>query len=328
MEEKVSDEDFSIVQVLGSGSFSNVYEAVNKNNHHFALKKLFWNNSPSRILKEIRILTKVQHPNIIKLLYVYRDGDQATLVMDFVQHLNFRELIQKPKGSIIQQYMYGLLSALECLHSNGIIHRDIKPANYLFNPETGQGCLIDFGLSEEYRPLRIPKTNILGEDQDEINDEDNSILDHPEIFQRLPRMLANRAGTRGFRAPEVLMSYSDQTPKIDIWSAGIILLSFLSQRYPFFKSPDDLTSLYEISLIVGTQSLKDAAHEISRKLRFPEEHEKPESLYNLIQKLNPFLDEIEVYDSVYDLLEKMLNPKVSERLTAQEALQHPFFHDL
>ena len=325
MEEKVSDEDFNNLKLLGSGSFSNVYQAVNKNNHMFALKKLFWNNSPSRIVKEIKILTKIQHPNIIKLLYVYRDGDEATLVMDFIPHQSFRELIQQPTEEIIKKYMYGLLNALDCLHKHNIIHRDIKPGNYLFDPQTGQGHLIDFGLSEEYRPLRVPKSNLL--DDGEIDDGNNSLLEHPEDYKGLPRMLANRAGTRGFRAPEVLMSSPDQTPKIDIWSAGIILLSFLSQRYPFFKSPDDLTSLYEISLIVGTQSLREAGLEISRKLRFPEEYEKP-SLRDLIEKLNPFFNEININDSVFDLLEKMMNPKVSERITAEEALHHPFFHDI
>jgi cell division control protein 7 len=64
---------------------------------------------------------------------------------------------------------------------------------------------------------------------------------------------------RGFRAPEVLLSVQKQTVAIDIWSAGIILLCILSQRYPFFLSPDDLTGLAEIAAVCGSKELIDAA---------------------------------------------------------------------
>lgn len=67
---------------------------------------------------------------------------------------------------------------------------------------------------------------------------------------------ANRAGTRGFRAPEVLMKCSQQTTKIDIWSVGVILLSFLARRFPMFQSLDDADSLLEMACIFGSKKIK------------------------------------------------------------------------
>lgn len=70
---------------------------------------------------------------------------------------------------------------------------------------------------------------------------------------------ANRAGTRGFRAPEVLMKCGAQTTKIDIWSVGVILLSLLSRRFPLFQSLDDTDSLLELCNLFGWKAMKKCA---------------------------------------------------------------------
>jgi cell division control protein 7 len=82
-------------------------------------------------------------------------------------------------------------------------------------------------------------------------------------------MQAPRAGTRGFRAPEVLLKYPYQTVAIDIWSAGIIFLCILSMRYPFFNSPDDLSALAEIGALCGSREVREVALLLGRKVHFP-----------------------------------------------------------
>jgi len=74
-----------------------------------------------------------------------------------------------------------------------------------------------------------------------------------------PSRRANRAGTRGFRAPEVLFKCTSQTTKIDIWSAGVILLTLLGRRFPFFNSTDDVDAMIEIASIFGIRRMKAAA---------------------------------------------------------------------
>ncbi|KAM4557747.1 cell division cycle 7-related protein kinase [Fundulus diaphanus] len=71
--------------------------------------------------------------------------------------------------------------------------------------------------------------------------------------------VAPRAGTPGFRAPEVLTKCPNQGPAIDVWSAGVILLSLLSGRYPFFKASDDLIALTQIMTIRGSRETIQAA---------------------------------------------------------------------
>lgn len=312
----VSDEDFQILEPVGTGSFSTVYHATDSNGREFALKRLFWNNSPERVMKEVRWCRGLDHPNIVKIRAVYRTNDQATLVMDYIPHIPFRTFLTEMDGTMTASYLHGLLSALAYIHQKKIIHRDIKPANYLFNPETCHGCLIDFGLCENdafvETELRIP---------------DNSVtfdLDYPQFVTDKPKMWGSRAGTRGFRAPEVLLAVANQSCKIDIWSVGVILLSILTQRYPFFKSPDDLTSLVEISVILGTDRLRQSALKLGRKLRFPCE-QKGYNMADLVRSLNPTVD-TKFSDCIFDLLVRMLDPDPSTRLSAEEALQHPFFN--
>ncbi|KAM4604904.1 cell division cycle 7-related protein kinase isoform 2-T2 [Polymixia lowei] len=73
------------------------------------------------------------------------------------------------------------------------------------------------------------------------------------------QQVAPRAGTPGFRAPEVLTGCPNQGTAIDVWSAGVILLSLLSGRYPFFKGGEDLISLTQIMTIRGSRETIQAA---------------------------------------------------------------------
>ena len=136
------------------------------------------------------------------------------------------------------------------------------------------------------------------------------------------RAPAARAGTRGFRAPEVLLRCVYQSPAIDVWSAGVILLSFLSGRYPFFQSPDDLTALAEIIALCGSERMISVAGELGKRLSVTS-HTDGISYHELCTTLRP-----NVYfpPEAYDLLEKMLEIDPYRRISASDALEHPFFH--
>ncbi|KAK7162790.1 hypothetical protein R3I93_006973 [Phoxinus phoxinus] len=80
------------------------------------------------------------------------------------------------------------------------------------------------------------------------------------------QQVAPRAGTPGFRAPEVLTKCPNQGTAIDMWSAGVILLSLLSGRYPFFKASDDLIALTQIMTIRGSRETKEAAKTFGKSI--------------------------------------------------------------
>ncbi|KAJ8734405.1 hypothetical protein PYW07_014956 [Mythimna separata] len=77
---------------------------------------------------------------------------------------------------------------------------------------------------------------------------------------------APRAGTQGFRPPEVLLKYPQQTTAVDVWAAGVVLASALTARYPFFRAGDDVAALAELADLLGTAPLQRAAEALGRRV--------------------------------------------------------------
>ncbi|KAJ1660080.1 Cell division control protein 7 [Dispira simplex] len=159
------------------------------------------------------------------------------------------------------------------------------------------------------------------------------IIDHknrPGVLRRdaRPSVKANRAGTRGFRAPEVLLKVVQQTPAIDIWSAGVIILSIMTHRFPFFNSSDDQEALLEMGVLFGKQEIKRVAalHDRSFFTNVPTVRDSGVMFERLVKVYNP--DGYHKFPTeLFDLVQHcfMLNPK--ERITAADALNHPFLRD-
>uniref|UniRef100_A0A182XW28 non-specific serine/threonine protein kinase n=1 Tax=Anopheles stephensi TaxID=30069 RepID=A0A182XW28_ANOST len=201
-----------------------------------------------------------------------------------------------------------------------------------------------------------------------------------------PEMNAPRAGTPGYRPPEVLLKYPNQTTAVDIWAAGVIFLSLLSKYHPFFTNVDDNTALAHMIEVFGFQRLQETAHALDRRLHgTPETMEKqPYNLRRICQHFRAIHDQREmgaggggeaggssppsgrdeenfccgncckppesclcqnrrnVADGsdgrssrnaecdeygpdAYDLLERLLETNPHVRITAAEALKHPYF---
>ncbi|OHT07606.1 hypothetical protein TRFO_24175 [Tritrichomonas foetus] len=140
-----------------------------------------------------------------------------------------------------------------------------------------------------------------------------------------PCMRAARAGTRGYRAPEVLWKSTHQTTKIDIWSAGMIFLSLLSRRLPFLSGSGDLAELNEIGDFIGHEKMQIAALVCGRFISFPGQSFQPPSLKSLVERLNPSIKVMNVSDDAFDLLEKMLDPNPFTRSSSKKCLRHPYF---
>ncbi|ODV83488.1 hypothetical protein CANARDRAFT_203184, partial [[Candida] arabinofermentans NRRL YB-2248] len=327
-----------------------------------ALKRIYVTSSPQRIYNELQLLhSLVGCPNVAPLIDAVRYEDQVIAVLPFHKHADFRDFYRDLPLCGIKIYMYELFTALSFVHEKFIIHRDIKPTNFLYNPFTRRGVLVDFGLAErELEPDHQSCPCFQGGlTQDEIAPI-NAIpaKGYLKDDQRSGRR-ANRAGTRGFRAPEVLLKCPNQTVLVDIWSAGVMLLTLLSRRFPFFNSSDDVDALIEITTIFGIPEMKKVSQlhglgmdsslpklETSKSLggliyssialeakegdTLAEDSPAWEVLYALDKKGRPDMNSKlgQDYKDALELLEQCLKLNHHERISADDALKLKFFDSL
>lgn len=321
--------EYEITEKIGEGTFSTVYGGVcRRTGLSVAIKAITRTTAPQRLHNELVILDELEGlNNCIPLIGAYRDNDQVLVVFPRVHAIDFLEFIRECTIHDIRRYMYSLLIAVKHMHSHSIVHRDLKPNNFMYNPAKKEGYLVDFGLAHHEKtcrqPDRKPKPPILFF---------NSIMvpckppGYYESDSRHP-MKAQRAGTRGFRAPEVLFKSMRQTKAIDMWSVGVILLCMLTGQYPFFLSVDDVDGLVEIATIFGHGEMRKAARFYDRiwKCNIPTIKEDRVPFEVIIKRLNP---RMEADTDVIDLLSGLLELNCDARITASDALNHPFFKDL
>ncbi|KAJ6234784.1 cell division cycle 7-related protein kinase [Anaeramoeba flamelloides] len=322
---------FDQIERIGQGTFSRVFRAREISTGRIvALKRIFPTSSPTKILREMEIIHKIRGSDTVcALLGGCRHEDQITLIMTYFQTDDFKDFFHEINVKQIAQYMVALLRSLAHVHSKNIVHRDVKPGNFLYCVETGKGMLIDFGLAqyvsdieliEKTQKEQIKKMKKTIQQERENNQGSNSRDKRRD--RRLP-LRAPRAGTRGFRSPEILFKSTKQTTSIDIWSAGVMLLSFLSGRYPFFHPDDDLTALAELIALFGTKRIEKIGKMLDRNLYYDKE-QKGVPLKKLCKTNNLNFNEMNIPNSAFDLLERLLEVDYRKRITAEEALKHPF----
>ncbi|KAI0941255.1 hypothetical protein AcV7_002873 [Taiwanofungus camphoratus] len=250
-----------------------------------AVKRIYVTSGPERIRNEISIMEDCRGcRHVSQLITAFRQHDQVVAIMPYHRNQDFRAYYRVLPMEGIKSYFRCMFRALRDIHARGIIHRDVKPANFLFDPRTGIGTLCDFGLacrmergptlgaclhtapSAEHPHGRIrPRAEYDIEYIKSMQKEGrlksswpSDKVGYPEKDNR-PHSKANRAGTRGFRAPEVLLKCGEQSGAIDVWSAGTILLFFLTGRFPLLQSSDDVEALMEIAAILGKKKMEKTA---------------------------------------------------------------------
>eukprot|EP00834_Sanchytrium_tribonematis_P004296 NODE_203_length_12996_cov_1.033961.p6 type:complete len:291 gc:universal NODE_203_length_12996_cov_1.033961:3740-2868(-) len=268
-----------LLKKVGEGTFAAVYQSlpINPNgdykfvknpsyaaavdSKYLAVKCIYQQSDERRIMRELEFMFKLRNlPNVIDIIDFYRFQDQTSVIMPFVKFHEFKSFYKRMNSKMVKMYMFNLLTALRSIHHHLVIHRDIKPSNFLYNIKAKTGCLADFGLAQIDETTKKRKKPTITKEPS-LYDVNNEIVYIDETESR-PSLRADRAGTRGFRAPEVLLRWQYQTTKIDVWSVGVILLCILAQRYPFFNSTTDDEALLEIATITGVKPIKELASQI------------------------------------------------------------------
>ncbi|XP_028769737.1 CBL-interacting serine/threonine-protein kinase 12-like [Neltuma alba] len=201
---------YEIGKLLGHGTFAKVYYARNiKTDEEVAIKiidkeKILKGGLVAHIKREISILRRVRHPNIVQLFEVMATKTKIYFVMEYVRGGELFNKVAKGrlKEGVARKYFQQLISAVEFCHARGVYHRDLKPENLLLD-ENGDLKVSDFGLSTVSDQIR----------QD-------------GLFHTF-------CGTPAYVAPEVLARKGYDGAKVDLWSCGVILFVLMAGYLPF-----------------------------------------------------------------------------------------------
>lgn len=149
---------YHIKKKLGQGGMASVFLGIDKKLHKMVAIKVFVltdfgsQKKAKRFLKEARILSKLNHPNIVDVHRVEKTGNYYYIVMEYLQS-SLREVIDKRKTvppHDALKILYHISGALTYLHARGIVHRDIKPGNIMFRQDMTP-VLLDFGIVKTFQ---------------------------------------------------------------------------------------------------------------------------------------------------------------------------------
>ncbi|XP_051872984.1 mitogen-activated protein kinase 15 isoform X2 [Pristis pectinata] len=305
VDERISRK-YQLKRRLGKGAYGIVWKAIDRQTGEVvAVKKIFdaFRNQTDaqRTFREILFLQEFgNHGNVIKLLNVIRAANDRDiyLVFEFME-TDLHAVIRKGnllKDIHIRYILYQLLKATKFIHSGNVIHRDQKPSNILLDAD----CFVklcDFGLARCINQIQEEQGN---------------------------PALTEYVATRWYRAPEILLASPRYTKGVDMWSVGCILGEMLLGK-PLFPGTSSINQIERIMSVIPAPSNEDVqsinsdygASVVQKILTRPRT-----SIDQLLPSTTP--------SDALDLLNKLLVFNPDHRLTAEQALGHPYlsrFHN-
>ena len=284
---------------LGEGTYGSVYCAIDKESStRVALKRVKLSGAgferegmPQTSLREIGLLKRLKHPNIVSLLEVVvgNRADSVFLVFEYCEHDLSRliDTMPRPFGHGEVKWMLSeLLQAIGYLHAHCVMHRDLKVSNILL---TGSATLklCDFGLARS--------------------------------FSRLEReSYTAKMVTLWYRAPELLFGSKEYGPPVDMWSVGCILGELLLHR-PLLPASTEAAQVTLLCELLGAPSARIWPEvdglPLWGKLSLPDQpYNELATKFAQVQPGKPALD----------ILNKMLTYDPKQRITAAEAQRHAY----
>ena len=299
---------FIFQKKVGQGAYGVVFKVIDKKTkEQVALKKLFGafqdEVDSQRTFREVMLLQELNgHDNIIRLLNVIKAENDLDLylVFDYME----ADLFNVIRANILQDIhkkfiIYQILKALKFIHSADIIHRDLKPSNIFINSD----CHIklgDFGLART--------------------------LEHNP---HMGFVVTEYVATRWYRAPEMILAAQKYGKPIDMWSVGCILYEMLvgTPLLPGKSTKDMIKMMFSVTGFPDRKEYNEIKKEIKIQIDYDQLlQEKVKKKKNILQTLSKYTHD----DVAIDLLLKLLVFNPSKRLTAEEALKHPYvaeFHN-
>jgi len=288
-------EKYQKIDKLGEGTYGIVYRAKNRETGEIvALKKIRLDSEeegvPCTAIREISLLKELRQPNIVRLYDVIHTEKKLTLVFEFLDK-DLKKHMDEYNGRIPHSQVKSFLHQL--LKGVAFCH-ERRVLHRDLKPQNllinnkGELKLADFGLA---RGFSIPV-----------------------------RSYSHEVVTLWYRSPDVLLGSTKYSTPIDIWSAGCIFAEMITGKplFPGSSAQDELTRIFKL---LGTPNeetwpgLKALPEWKTNKYpNYP-----PQNIRNIVAPLD---------ENGYDLLNKMLQYDPTKRITAKDALKHPYFADL
>ncbi|EDO15394.1 hypothetical protein Kpol_1063p4 [Vanderwaltozyma polyspora DSM 70294] len=333
IEWSTNNKDYEIEAKVGRGKYSEVFQGVELKTQRKIVIKMLKPVKKKKIKREIKILTNLSdeqspptalqfnkdeyysnkkefvlkfirpyiydlphngHENIVQLFNIVKDPISRTpaLIFEQVDNIDFRVLYPKFTDMDMRYYMFELLKALDYCHSMGIMHRDVKPHNVMIDHKQRKLRLIDWGLAELY---------------------------HANMEYNV------RVASRFFKGPELLVDYRMYDYSLDLWSFGTMLASMVFQKEPFFHGTSNTDQLVKIVRVLGSEDFEK--YLIKYEITLPREfHDMDQYIRRPWHRfVNDSNRHLSGNDDIIDLIDNLLKYDHQERLTAKEAMGHPWF---
>ena len=220
-------EHYEIVRRIGAGGSGVVYLANDTQLERPVVLKILragllsLEQMRTTVLREARLASAIDHPNVCGIYEVGETGDEAYIAMQYVPGQSIDKLIERGPAALQLILSVGMQIAdgLQAAHSLGIFHRDLKPQNVMLT-DGGLVKILDFGLARRLR-------NEAEADQPQGPDS-----------QPVPATYTARGGTIRYMAPEQFVT-GQSSVQTDLWALGVLLYELAAGRHPFARPNDE-----------------------------------------------------------------------------------------
>ncbi|CAH8494252.1 unnamed protein product [Dicrocoelium dendriticum] len=286
---------------IGEGAYGIVYKCRDSTIDRLVAIKQFTASEDDpdirkMAMREIRMLKRLKHPNLVNLIEVFRKKKRLHLVFEYIDNTLLNELEQRPcrlDATKIKKITWQLLLAIEFCHHSNCIHRDIKPENILIS-NTDEVKLCDFGFARF-------TTGSGGDYTDYV-------------------------ATRWYRAPELLVGDTQYGTPVDVWAIGCVFAELISSK-PLWPGSSDLDQLYLITRNMG--NLINRHRKIFAESRYFDGIQLP-TVTNMVSLDKRFEKDprglFGPTETDFMLCCLRMNPE--ERWTCSELLKHPYFSNI